>query len=410
MQLDEFAQLSLPPEVVALGRPDRVEGSPALAPFARWASWSLGGLLIALASAAWIAFHLTAPPDVKANLGTQIASSVLTLAFLSLGLFLLWLGSTVTGLTSIYAFYRETLAFVWNDNWTIIRWDDVREILDPGLTCLYARLVLQDGSKVSLRNHFFAPTVFYNSIKERVDKQRMSAFAPTPYFRSPAAGCPPAAATPTAWTSADPYRQQPFEIDGSYRKKAFQQLALGGALLLIALVLLLFNGRWINSAIAGPVPMTLAELRAMQVVNTLTNPWVTITYNNAIETDLIMVSTRKGTSTNRSRYLLIQVGDRWLIADVPHDYRGNQLTGYLDAWWSPLSREVIEKIGSKYPAQKPLFLPFQMNAEYSYRGQCAALVAIISFLLISGVVPLWNGWRNLKEGEHLERLQSGLDA
>lgn len=394
MQPEEFANLPLPSEVLVLGQPERVHGHTGLAPFARWGSWLLGLLCIALPAGALTAFYLTAKPDDKANLGTMIASHGLTFVFVVAGCFLLWLGSTVSGLTSIYAFYREHLAFVWNGTWTVFRWDDIREVLDPGLTCFYARVVLQDGRQIPLKNHFFNPSAFYESVKQQVLDHSMrvptAGRAPLPAASALPFGACPQAAPPVR--ASDPPMLNPVEISGSIRTKALQQMALGGALVLIALGLYLYHWRWIKSAIAGPVPMTLSELRAVKDPDALPNPWVSITYRNAIETELVMVSTRKGNSTNRSRYLLIPVQDAWLIADVPYNHQGNQLTGYLEVWWSPLSREVVSTIENKYPAQKPSMLPFQFNAEYQYRVQCLAMVVVMFLLFSIGVVPLWRGW------------------
>ena len=43
-----------------------------------------------------------------------------------------------------------------------------------------------------------------------------------------------------------------------------------------------------------------------------------------------MESTKSGKTTQRSKYLLIRVGDRWLITDVPANFQGFEVVGYLD--------------------------------------------------------------------------------
>lgn len=48
MEPEGFVRLPLPPEVIALGRPDRVEGSPILAPLNRWGFMILGGVIIVI--------------------------------------------------------------------------------------------------------------------------------------------------------------------------------------------------------------------------------------------------------------------------------------------------------------------------------------------------------------------------
>lgn len=171
MQPNEFILMVLPPDVSALGRPDRVEGSPSLAHIVRWGCWIMGVCSIAIAGIIFY-FYWTEPPDDNLDAIAMLAPTLFIIPF---GGALLWYGTTITGPTSIYAYYRESLAFVWNGSWTVIRWEDVREVLDPKwMDCRYARLVLRDGRKVILRNHFHNPAEFYESVKLRVNLRSRS--------------------------------------------------------------------------------------------------------------------------------------------------------------------------------------------------------------------------------------------
>ena len=103
----------------------------------------------------------------------------------------------------------------------------------------------------------------------------------------------------------------------------------------------------------------------------------------------------KWSSRQRSKYLLIRVGDGWLIADVPAGFTGNQVVGYLDRWWSPLSKEVIDHVKGRFPDRD--VLPYQLNAEYSYKGQCFAMLGIAAFIFLVGVAILGYALSDLRK-------------
>lgn len=166
-------------------------------------------------------------------------------------------------------------------------------------------------------------------------------------------------------------------------KSPWIRLVIGIVIVLGAVGFVLYHGRWVRSAFQGPVPVTLASLQEVKDPKSLSNPWISLSFNEAIDTGLVMESTNSGTTTVRSKYLLIQVGDRWLITDVPAGFTGNQVIGYLDKWWSPLSNKVIDQIRGRFPGRD--ILPYQLNAEYSYKGQCLALLGIAGFIFLVGL-------------------------
>jgi hypothetical protein len=64
------------------------------------------------------------------------------------------------------------------------------------------------------------------------------------------------------------------------------RVGLGILLVIGSVGFLLYNLRWIRSAFAGPVPITLTELRKLDDPGKLTNPWVTFTYEQSVDTGL----------------------------------------------------------------------------------------------------------------------------
>jgi hypothetical protein len=187
-------------------------------------------------------------------------------------------------------------------------------------------------------------------------------------------------------------------MDSSKRPR--NQLIAGGLMAVISLVVLVFNLRWVSNVLQGPVEIKLADLRRLEDPTKLPNQWVSFMFDKAVETEVAIVRTRGGQSTPRSRFLLIQVQDRWLIADVPFNHAGNQVTGYLETWSVPLRKETIEKITSKFPNYR--LLPFQIDAEYSQRGQCFAMLGVVGFFLITGLVLLGMGLVGMKRQARAE--------
>lgn len=172
-------------------------------------------------------------------------------------------------------------------------------------------------------------------------------------------------------------------------------LGIGLIMAAIALGVLIWQARWVRSAMAGPVPITAAELCQLDNPANLQNPWVVLTFNNALDTKLGIAEKRGGVESERSRYLLVQVQDRWLVTEVPHNFQGQQVTGYLDVWKTPLRREALEKIAAQMPAQKARLLPFQMDAEYGYRSQCWAMLGVCGFFVIGGLVMIGYGVQDI---------------
>jgi hypothetical protein len=171
-----------------------------------------------------------------------------------------------------------------------------------------------------------------------------------------------------------------------HRKSARAQLWLGIALLLIGAVLLIWNWQWVQSAIHGPTPITLEELNMLDDPATLANPWVTLCYDHGIDTGIELIERGRFSmilGVDRSKYVLIQVHDEWLVARVPMNHQGNEVVGYLDRWWTPLAREKLEEIKVRFPAYA--FTPFQLDAAYRYRQQAFSMLGIVGLLMVSGV-------------------------
>jgi hypothetical protein len=167
------------------------------------------------------------------------------------------------------------------------------------------------------------------------------------------------------------------------------RLVLGLIFLVVGLALLIYNWRWILSAFHGPVEMSSHEVGRIEDPSKLPNPWISFFYASPIETGLGILE--EGTKKPISRYVLACLnGHSWLVIEVPYAYKGSRFSGCLEAWTVPLRTKSLADIRSRFP-QFPL-LPYQMDAQYDYRGQCWALLGIIGFLTVAAVYLLIIGF------------------
>jgi hypothetical protein len=170
------------------------------------------------------------------------------------------------------------------------------------------------------------------------------------------------------------------------RKQAVARFVVGLAFVLASIGTLLWQLRWVKSAFAGPVVVTPADLRPLADTHTLANPWVSLAYDRSEDTgmgiaSMSLLETILG--TGRSRYLLIQIQDRWLIAEVPEDHAGKQATGCLEMWSTPLRLDALEAIHSRFPAHG--LLPFQLAAHTPYRRECYAMLGLVAIFFLAGI-------------------------
>lgn len=178
------------------------------------------------------------------------------------------------------------------------------------------------------------------------------------------------------------------------------RLTFGAILVFVAVGLVANDRRWIRSAFQGPVPITTGSLREVTDPAMLTNPWVSFSFNDSIDTELVMQSTKYGVSKIRSKYILIRISDRWLIAEVPANFTGNQVVGYLDKWWLPLRKQVMGQIKQRFPDHD--LLPYQLDAEYAYKRECLLLLVIAGVFAVAGIAVMglaWSGMGKLKRSD-----------
>ncbi len=115
---------------------------------------------------------------------------------------------------------------------------------------------------------------------------------------------------------------------------------LGLVFLFVGLALLVCNWRWISSAFHGPVQMSIAEVARIKDPSELPNPWVSFISVAPVETGMGLFE--EGTKKPISRYILVGLAGKWLVAKVPYAYQGTRLTGCLETWSVPLRKKSLD--------------------------------------------------------------------
>lgn len=188
---------------------------------------------------------------------------------------------------------------------------------------------------------------------------------------------------------------------------------VGIVMILVSLGTFTYNWRWIRSAIDGPVPITLAELRQLKDPASLPNPWISFTCDKSLETGVHIDNVKRSAQWRKSNFLLVEVQDRWLIAEVPPSHSGKEFVGYLDTWKDSMRVEAVDmvkknmEVRDQWPPKQVQIMPYQLNTEYSYRGNCIGLCVLLGIVFIVGAGMVYATWLTLTEGS--AELEAGTN-
>lgn len=148
----------------------------------------------------------------------------------------------------------------------------------------------------------------------------------------------------------------------------------------------------------GPREVTAAELIDLPNHGPMSDPWLSYSFPQACETTVRLEKKSVGNQYAYSRFILVQVQDRWLAAQVSPDFRGNKLVGRVQrlGTWDGASYEknldakIINDIRVGNPDKFDGLLPYQVNAVLPYQskirgGYMMALGIALGGLIIGGL-------------------------
>jgi hypothetical protein len=136
-----------------------------------------------------------------------------------------------------------------------------------------------------------------------------------------------------------------------------------------------------------PLPISAAELQQAKDSSSWSGAWVSYTFAQSKPTGMALIRRRSGgVGEVQAPCLLVQAGDKWLIAAVAPGFRGNRLVGLLLPA-APDAEELGRRIraGQKAP---PVLLPYEFNAidgcesEHRLRYEQAGIVGFVGLLAV----------------------------
>ncbi len=175
------------------------------------------------------------------------------------------------------------------------------------------------------------------------------------------------------------------ERDKKLKRKALIYIVCGWLFAIIATVVLVVLWPQLMTDARGAKDFTGDDLATVKESDAEESPWIAYTAERVIETDLGL-NQPKGKHTNEAtRYVLVRVQDKWLIAERPIEEKGNRLEGKLEVWGGGTSKEAADRIKVRYPELKDQFLPVQLSASRSGTSATATiqLIALGAFVVIS---------------------------
>jgi hypothetical protein len=144
----------------------------------------------------------------------------------------------------------------------------------------------------------------------------------------------------------------------------------------------------------GPREVTAAELRNLTSLNSLPDPWISYTFPKSSETAMRLGERSLTQEREYSRFILVEVQDCWLAAQVPPHFAGNKLVGKVERLGSwdgrtyekDLSSQIINQIKASNPDKATRILGYQVNAVQPYESRTRSGYLLAGGIAFLGVV------------------------
>ena len=134
----------------------------------------------------------------------------------------------------------------------------------------------------------------------------------------------------------------------------------------------------VQTAKKGPTEVSLEQLAKIKSPSELPSPWIKVTFEKSFDPDVRIEEARLGDNTVHSRYVVFQAGERWMIAVVKPDFKGNALSGEVYHNGSPLNVEAFAAIFHDHKdVHHGRLFPFEFHADIDY-GQNWKMFAVLA--------------------------------
>lgn len=145
---------------------------------------------------------------------------------------------------------------------------------------------------------------------------------------------------------------------------------------------------------SAPLEVTAAELIDLPNRGPMPDPWLSYTFSKYCETGVRMDLRSVGNQYAYSRFILVQVQDRWLVAQVPPDFRGNKLVGTVErlgsyegrSYESHLDKQIVIKILASNRDKADRLLPYQVDAVRPYLSKIRGGYTMAAGIVLGGLI------------------------
>ena len=138
------------------------------------------------------------------------------------------------------------------------------------------------------------------------------------------------------------------------------------------------------TALHGPTEVSLAELAKIEDPKQLPSEWIKLKCEKVIETNVVV---ERSDGVVLTKYLLVPVGDRWMIAAVKANADVHEIQGQLYNSRSFENQDAIAAIINKHlDLLRGHTCPFQFHGEVDYRDNGLYIPVFVALIGAAGLV------------------------
>ncbi|MCI0358118.1 MAG: hypothetical protein L0211_06530 [Planctomycetaceae bacterium] len=138
------------------------------------------------------------------------------------------------------------------------------------------------------------------------------------------------------------------------------------------------------TALDGPTDVSLAELAKIEDPKQLPSEWIRVKCDKVVETSVVV---ERSDGAIMAKYLLVPVGDRWMIAAVKDRSSVNVIEGQLYNSNCFANHDAIEAIVSEHQdLLRGRIYPFQFHGEVDYRDNGLYIPVVAGLTAVVGLV------------------------
>ena len=138
------------------------------------------------------------------------------------------------------------------------------------------------------------------------------------------------------------------------------------------------------TALEGPTEVSVAELAKIEDPRQLPSEWIRVKCEKVVEANVVIKRQTDGAVL--TKYLLVQVGDRWMIASVKATSGVSVIDGQLYNNNAFENQNAIAAVVSKYPDLRGHIYPFQFHGEVDYRDNGLYMPVVLALIAGMGMV------------------------